>query len=214
MFYTIYKTTNLLNEKYYIGKHQTTDLNDGYMGSGKLLNLAIAKYGVENFKKEILFVFDNELDMNEKEKELVVINEQTYNLCPGGQGGFGYINKNRLWDTEKHSKAASSNRKIGTKKSQELAKTNKEWNEKRIAKIKKSHPSTKDNWVPTFLGKHHTKEHKNKMSEIMRLKQKGHLNSQFGTCWITNGIENKKIAKNELDHWVSLGYYRGRIIAG
>ncbi len=213
MFYTVYKITNLLNEKYYIGKHKTLDLNDDYMGSGKLINRAINKYGIENFKKEILFVFDNEIDMNSKEKELVVICEQSYNLCPGGHGGFGYINANRLWDTEKHSKTASNNRMIGTKKSQHLAKTNKEWNEQRIAKIKQSHPSKKEGWVPNFLGKKHTVEHKNKMSKIMRVKQKGELNSQFGTCWINNGIENKKIVKNEVDKWINLGYAKGRLIA-
>jgi hypothetical protein len=47
---------------------------------------------VENFTKEILHVFDNEDDMNTKEKELVVLNENSYNLCEGGKGGFSYIN--------------------------------------------------------------------------------------------------------------------------
>ena len=151
MFYTIYKIINVINEKYYIGKHQTKDLDDGYMGSGKILKHAISKYGIENFKKEILFVFNNEKDMNEKEKELVVIGEQSYNLCPGGKGGFGYINKNRLRDTEKHARAAVSNWKIGSDKSQHLSKTNKEWNEKRIANIKKNHATTKDDYVGPFL---------------------------------------------------------------
>ena len=94
MYYIIYKITNTLNGKYYIGKHQTTDLNDGYLGSGKLLKRAIEKYGVEHFTKEILHIFDNEVEMNAKEKELVVICEESYNLCPGGRGGFGYINAN------------------------------------------------------------------------------------------------------------------------
>lgn len=93
MYYTIYRITNKINGKFYIGKHQTKDLKDGYMGSGKLIKRAIRKHGVENFSKEILFVFDNEEDMNSKEKELVVIGEDSYNLCEGGNGGFGYINR-------------------------------------------------------------------------------------------------------------------------
>jgi len=100
MRYTIYKITNEVNGKIYIGKHQTKDLNDGYMGSGKHLKRAINKHGLENFTKEILFQFDNETDMNAKEAELVTeefVKEDTnYNLCPGGHGGFGYINSTGL----------------------------------------------------------------------------------------------------------------------
>jgi GIY-YIG catalytic domain len=96
LYYTIYKVTNKVNGKHYIGKHQTKDLDDSYMGSGKYLKHAIKKHGLENFTKEILFMFDTEAEMNAKEKELVIVSESTYNLCEGGKGGFGYINKNGL----------------------------------------------------------------------------------------------------------------------
>lgn len=66
------------------------------MGSGVAIKAAIKKYGKENFVKEILHVFDNENDMNDAEKNLVVINENSYNLSNGGKGGFDYINRHGL----------------------------------------------------------------------------------------------------------------------
>lgn len=91
MNYIIYKLTNQINGKIYIGKHVTENINDGYFGSGYYLSRSVKKYGKENFKKEILFVFDNEEDMNAKEKELVnlefVLRTDTYNLVLGGNGG-------------------------------------------------------------------------------------------------------------------------------
>ena len=97
MFYLIYKITNVINGKFYIGMHQTNNINDGYMGSGKRLKLAVKKYGLKAFNKEILFIYDNEYDMKQKEKELVIIDENiSYNLCDGGKGGFSYINRMQL----------------------------------------------------------------------------------------------------------------------
>lgn len=95
MYYLIYKTTNLINGKIYVGKHQTKDLNDGYMGSGKLLKRAMKKYGSDNFKTETIELCSSEDHMNMAEKIYVVVDsEVSYNMCPGGHGGFGYINEN------------------------------------------------------------------------------------------------------------------------
>ena len=91
MLYTIYKITNNINGKIYIGKHQTKNPNDSYYGSGKFIKAAIKKHGRENFTKEVLFVFSSEKEMNAKEKELIteefVSRNDTYNAGIGGEGG-------------------------------------------------------------------------------------------------------------------------------
>lgn len=60
-----------------------------------------------------------------------------------------------------------------------------------------------------FFGKHHNAETLEKLSGP-RPSSMGDKNSQFGTCWITNGVENKKIKKEELENFISLGYTKGR----
>ena len=90
-YFLIYKTTNQINQKFYIGKHETYNLDDGYLGSGVVLNAAIKKYGVTNFTKEILHIFDNKNQMESKEKDLInetlLSDPMCYNIALGGQGG-------------------------------------------------------------------------------------------------------------------------------
>lgn len=95
MFYYMYKITNKVNGKFYIGIHKTSDLDDGYMGSGVILKKAIKKYGIENFEKTILEYFDSAELMYEKEKQIVdqefLQREDVYNVMRGGHGGFDYL---------------------------------------------------------------------------------------------------------------------------
>jgi hypothetical protein len=92
--YIVYKTTNLVNGKYYIGCHSTNNIDDGYLGSGKLLKRAIKKYGKKSFTREILHILPSKEEMLLKEKELVnqdfIINENNYNLMTGGEASYGY----------------------------------------------------------------------------------------------------------------------------
>ena len=92
MKHYIYKTTNLINGKIYIGKrsHENPE-KDKYLGSGNVLKQAISKYGKQNFKKEILAIFLTEEQAYQKQSQLVTMQfiqrNDTYNICPGGRGG-------------------------------------------------------------------------------------------------------------------------------
>lgn len=103
MLYTIYRVTNMLNGKIYIGKHQTTNPDDSYYGSGVALKKSIAKHGKDNFKKEVLFVFTTEEEMNAKETELIteefVARSDTYNMGVGGEGGAHFKGKSHSAET-------------------------------------------------------------------------------------------------------------------
>lgn len=50
-YHVVYKTTNTLNNKIYVGLHSTNNINDNYIGSGYVLKDAIKKYGKSKFKK-------------------------------------------------------------------------------------------------------------------------------------------------------------------
>lgn len=121
MFIYLYKITNLLNNKIYVGIHQTTDLNDGYMGSGTAIRRAIKKYGIDNFHKEIVDFFDTYAAALQREQEIVtvefILREDTYNLRTGGMGGFEHVNfvpkSDRVNIKEYKRKVSSGEIKVG-----------------------------------------------------------------------------------------------------
>ena len=101
-YHIIYKTTNKINGKFYIGVHSTNNLNDNYLGSGWVLKAAIKKYGKENFIKEILFIYDSRQLAMKKEAELVnedfIKDNNNYNLTLGGNGVVDqWGERNHMW---------------------------------------------------------------------------------------------------------------------
>ena len=208
MHYTIYKTTNLINGKTYIGKHKTTNLDDMYIGSGKILKHAIKKHGINNFIKEYLFIFDNEEDMNNKELELVseeFIKEDTnYNLKVGGEGGWDYVNTSGLRGVfGKHSESTRKQLSESTKRFLSI-KENRENNLEKLKRMRVN--SIKNNPNGTFYGKRHTEETKEKLRKPKNI---GKENSQYGMMWIYSLEEkiSKRINKNEV---IPEGWYKGR----
>lgn len=95
----IYKTTNLVNGKIYIG--QTKQKTKNYIGSGFLLKRAIEKYGKDNFSRETLEVCTTKKQLNEQEKYWISFFDSTnqkkgYNLNIGGTGGDTYTDNPRI----------------------------------------------------------------------------------------------------------------------
>lgn len=99
--YILYKITNLINGKIYIGKHMCDVLDDKYFGSGKRLWLAINKYGIENFVFELLIDLKNseEMDLLEEcvvNKEFLARND-VYNISKGGKNPCMYGKDNPFY---------------------------------------------------------------------------------------------------------------------
>ena len=60
--HNIYKTTNLVNGRFYWGVHNSVDENDGYLGSGIVLGKAIEKYGEDSFRRKTMVTYESAAD--------------------------------------------------------------------------------------------------------------------------------------------------------
>jgi hypothetical protein len=204
-FHFIYKTTNLLSGKYYIGMHSTNDLDDGYLGSGTRLRYSINKHGIKNHVREILEFVDSREELKKREKEIVTLNEiakeECMNLTVGGEGGF------RSEQQRLNAEKSNAKQKI-------LRETDPEWVDnyrlKKSLGQKEAYNRGRKKVIPDWNGRSHSDEAKKKMSESSKGMGVGKENSQYGTCWITRDGENKKIKKEELGEFIQHGWEKGR----
>lgn len=198
-YHYIYKTTCIITNKYYIGMHSTFNINDGYIGSGKRLKYSINKYGIENHICEKLEFFSSREELVNREIEIINENllqdDMCINLALGGDGGNGskFLSKEQLVKGGKYS---------GNLHSYKM-KTDMDYRNKSIEVFnnnKKEYLSDEENkkkWLDkvSWFGRKHTDKSIDKMKESKKNHGIGSTNSQYGTCWITNEIENKKIKK-------------------
>lgn len=203
-YHFIYKTTNLVNGKYYIGMHSTSNLKDGYIGSGKRLKYAIKKYGRSNFKFEVLEYCDTREILIEREKSIVTITLISDPLCMnlnlGGKGGFT-SEVSRLG-------AIASN-----KKQRLLEQTDPDWVARKAAKLSAAHTGKVGVWKGkpgVFTGRTHSQLAKIKMSNAKKGQYVEASNSQFGTCWINKDNIYKKIPASQLSTYIEDGWSKGR----
>jgi hypothetical protein len=235
MKYTVYRTTNVVNHKIYVGVHKTDGSPDNYIGSGDALKRSIRKYGKHNFSKEILFEYDTPEEAFGMERIIVdadfVARTDTYNLTIGGHGSMSNNN--------------STGRPKGTP-SKYKGKTYDEIYTPEYAAIKRELLSKARTGVASPMkGIRHSEESKEKMSRSIRsnprifaeedrrvmseqrtgrkhkphkprtAKNKGDYagdkNSQFGMCWVMNHDtkENRKCTQEELESYTSTGWVKG-----
>lgn len=191
-YHYIYKITCLKNNRYYIGMHSTSNLNDGYFGGGKRIKNSVKKHGKDAHRKEILEFFENRGSL--RQREIQIINEDLLNdpLCmnlqPGGGGGFISEDHRNKWIMNGSS--------AGNKKQKILWTCDEEWSriqsEKRRKYWKDPNISNRMKAGLNWTGRKHSEASKIKISE--KASQRiGNKNSQYGSRWITNGSENKKI---------------------
>ena len=202
----LYKTTCIITGRWYIGMHSTSNLEDGYMGSGKRLRRSIRKYGKENHIVEILEFFEYRELLIEAEKKVITSEMLTDNNCmnlkAGGNGG--YFNKEHYKKTSKicgdiHSKRMKNDLEYRIKTIKTLSEN-----------LEKARKEGKYKGIQNFKDKKHSDRTKKLLSEIKKGTGTGKTNSQYGTCWITKEGLNKKIKKEELDSFILDGWIKGR----
>ncbi len=173
----IYKTTNLVNNKIYIGAHQTDNLNDQYFGSGTRLKYALKKYGKKNFHREIIKLCENREHMLMVEASIVnknfIAREDTYNIRLGGTAGFkGFIpppRPRRPWSEEEKLKKSEDNK---GSKNPFYGRKHSAATRKKLSEIGKKYNRENTN---SFSGKQHSSETKKHLSALA--KNRSHQNA-------------------------------------
>lgn len=205
----IYLTTNNINDMKYIGKHYG-ELDDPYLGSGKILKRAIDKYGKENFTKTILFISKDDEENSEKEKYFInlynaVSNPLFYNIHEGGKGGnttAGYTPEEKTALKKKLSEIQSgkNNGMYGKHHTEKTKAFLSYWAEfirdnsvYQTSDFKEKMSQLTKGENNGMYGKHHTEESKRKMSINSIGKTSGEKNGMYGKKG-NKAINGKKIA--------------------
>lgn len=192
----IYLTTNNINGMKYIGKHYG-ELDDTYLGSGKLLKQDILKYGKENFTKSILYVSENDIENSEKEKQFIALynavsNPLFYNIHEGGSGGnttIGYSPEEKEALRRKLSEVnrGKNNGMYGKHHTEQTKAFLSYWAEferdnscYRTDEFKQKMSKITSGSNNGMYGKKHTEESKQKMSINSKGKTAGEKNGMYG----------------------------------
>ena len=197
MYGYIYLTTNILTNKIYIGqKKSDIFLGESYLGSGKYLKRAVAKYGEENFKVKLIDTAESRKELSDKEifyinKFDATNNDVGYNIAKGGIGGG-----------EVHINNGIINRFVSKEHLEDYL--NNGWALGFLPGRKEvNHSATRATSISNSLkGKSKTREHARKHNESMKSKHRH---------WYTDGTIDGNIQIPEGEE-IPSGFFRGRTI--
>lgn len=185
----VYQTTNLVNGTIYVGAHSTDRLDDGYLGSGKLIKQAVKKYGSPSFRREILFV----------------ARDDTYNLVVGGGcerwspttlGKVGQASGNRSSESIEKMRKSLIGRKLSPEHKAKCAASNtgKKRSPEALKNLSESHKGQvvseghREKLREANLGKKHSTESREKMSQAQTgRKHSKETRQKISTSRIKNG---------------------------
>ena len=204
MVHFIYLTTNLSTNEKYIGKHYG-ELDDDYLGSGKILKRAINKYGKDNFKREILYISKDYQENNQKEKEFIkkynaVQDRNFYNISEGGDGGdiFHLLpikQQEKIRENTRKRTSGENNPRYGihlSEETKEKIRQNRNTNYMKTEKYRKTMSEAIKGERNGMYGKKHSEVSKIKMSEAKKGKKLGKEN---GNAKGISAYQDEKMTK-------------------
>lgn len=236
MYGYIYKTTNLINGKNYIGQHKANKLDKNYFGSGVIIAKALEKYGAENFKVELIEKCNDKDELNAKEIYWIkyynaVTDNNYYNIARGGHywgkpRPFGYKfseeaklkisrkNKGRKLseETKKKISASRKGKGLGRVLPEEVRKSigikiSESLTGRKLSEEHKRHIS-EGNYKR--YEKNSSPLKGRKLSEEHKNKiSSSRSKSNLGRKWMTNDKENKFATKEQQLKYKQLGYRFG-----
>lgn len=210
--FIVYKTTNTHTGDYYFGCHKVDGKNDFYLGSGKALKEQIKQFPIEAFSRETLKEFTTSREALFEEHRLVKSHKSDIHCLNrnAGGGNFEYINSIKgLNNSNSNANKGGRSRALRLLSDPIFAAEESKKISLAFTDSRRLEQSKRLRGNKFALGYKHSEETKEKIGKISSLHQKGNGNSQFGSYWITNGVNNLKWRDEKGS--LPCGYHKGRI---